>query len=97
MVSLLHRFYTKEYLAAIAPDSSYNNKNTAILGIADILHDQIKRNSSHARIKMFGDIHVTQAGRLGCSTKKYRSMVIIYWKLAAIKNLHDSPRLVNQL
>jgi hypothetical protein len=48
MVSLLHRFYTKEYLAAIAPDSSYNNKNTAILEIADILQDQIKRNSSHA-------------------------------------------------
>ena len=45
MVSLLYRFYT---LAAIAPDSSYNNKNTAILEIDDILQDQIKRNSSHA-------------------------------------------------
>jgi hypothetical protein len=56
MVSLLYRFYT---LAAIAPDSSYNKKNTAILEIVDILQDQIKRNSSNARIKMFGDIHVT--------------------------------------
>jgi len=59
MVNLLHRFYTKEFLAVIAPDFSYNNKNTAILEIADTLQDQIKRNSSDARIKMFGDIDVT--------------------------------------
>jgi hypothetical protein len=59
MVNLLHRFYIKEFLAIIAPDFSYNNKNTAILEIADTFQDQIKRNSSDARIKMFGDIDVT--------------------------------------
>jgi hypothetical protein len=36
----------------------HNNKKARILRIADIFQDQIKKNGSDTRIKMFGDIPV---------------------------------------
>jgi len=35
---------------------SHNNKKAATIKIVDIFQDQIKKNGSDARIKMFGDI-----------------------------------------
>jgi hypothetical protein len=40
----------------LSPNISHRDKKAATLKIVDIFQDQIKKNGSDARIKMFGDI-----------------------------------------
>jgi hypothetical protein len=42
----------------LPPNYSHKNKKAATLKIVDTFQDQIKKNGSDARIKMFGDIPI---------------------------------------
>jgi hypothetical protein len=48
-------------LLLLYPDFLHKNKKTATLKIVDTFQDQINKNGSDARIKMFGDIPVAAA------------------------------------
>ena len=49
-------FVQKIFQIILPPDFPSNNKKAATIKIVDIFQDQIKKNGSDARIKMFGDI-----------------------------------------
>jgi hypothetical protein len=49
-------FIQKIFQLLLPPKFSRNNKKTAAIKIVDTFQDQIKKNGSDARIKMFGDI-----------------------------------------
>ncbi len=49
-------FVQKIFQLLLPPDSLHTNKKAATLKIIDAFQEQIKKNGSDARIKMFGDI-----------------------------------------
>jgi hypothetical protein len=49
-------FVQKIFQIILPPDFPSNNKKAATIKIVDTFQDQIKKNGSDARIKMFGDI-----------------------------------------
>jgi hypothetical protein len=49
-------FVQKIFQIIFPPDFPSNNKKAATIKIVDTFQDQIKKNGSDARIKMFGDI-----------------------------------------
>ena len=49
-------FVQKIFQLLLPPNYSQKNKKAATLKIVDTFQDQIKKNGSDARIKMFGDI-----------------------------------------
>ena len=53
-----HDFVQKIFQLPLPPNYSHKNKKAATLKIVDTFQDQIKKNGSDARIKMFGDIPI---------------------------------------
>jgi hypothetical protein len=53
-----HDFVQKIFQLLLPPNYSYKNKKADTLKIVDTFQDQIKKNGSDARIKMFGDIPI---------------------------------------
>jgi hypothetical protein len=51
-------FVQKTFQVLLPPNYSHKNKKAATLKIVDTFQDQIKKNGSDARIKMFGDIPI---------------------------------------
>ena len=51
-------FVQKIFQLLLSPNYSHKNKRAARLKIVDTFQDQIKKNGSDARIKMFGDIPI---------------------------------------
>jgi hypothetical protein len=51
-------FVQKIFQLLLSPSYSHKNKKAARLKIVDTFQDQIKKNGSDARIKMFGDIPI---------------------------------------
>ena|SRR6187200_2820065 len=51
-------FVQKIFQLLLPPNYSQKNKKAATLKIVDTFQDQIKKNGSDARIKMFGDIPI---------------------------------------
>ena len=49
-------FIQKIFQLLLPPNFSHDNKKAATTKIVDTFQDQIKKNGSNARIKMFGDI-----------------------------------------
>ena len=49
-------FIQKIFQLLLPHNFSHDNKKAATIKIVDTFQDQIKKNGSHARIKMFGDI-----------------------------------------
>ena len=49
-------FVQKIFQLLLPPDFLHKNKKAATIKIVDTFQDQIKKNGSDARIKMFGDI-----------------------------------------
>jgi hypothetical protein len=54
-------FIQKIFQILLAPNFSHKNKKAATLKIVDTFQDQIKKNGSDARIKMYGDIPIVAA------------------------------------
>jgi hypothetical protein len=55
-VFLKRDFIQKIFQLLIPPNFSHNNKKAATIKIVDTFQEQIKKNGSDARIKMFGDV-----------------------------------------
>ncbi|MBV9179331.1 MAG: hypothetical protein JO297_20060 [Nitrososphaeraceae archaeon] len=53
-----HDFVQKIFQLLLPPNYSHKDKKAATLKIVDTFQDQIKKNGSDARIKMFGDIPI---------------------------------------
>ena len=51
-----YEFVQKIFQLALPSDFPYYNKKAAVMKIVDMFQNQIKKNSSDARIKMYGDI-----------------------------------------
>jgi hypothetical protein len=57
-VSLTRNFIQRVFQLLLPYNIKHKNKKAATLKIVDTFQDQIKKNGSDARIKMFGDIPV---------------------------------------
>ena len=53
-----HDFVQNGFQLLLAPDFLHKNKKAATMKIVDTFQDQIKKNGSDARIKMYGDVPV---------------------------------------
>ena len=51
-------FIQKVFQLLLPPNFSHKSKNAATMKIVDTFQDQIKKNGSDARIKMYGDVPV---------------------------------------
>jgi hypothetical protein len=57
-VSLTRNFIQRVFQLLLPYNIQHKNKKTATLKIVDTFQDQIKKNGSDARIKMYGDVPI---------------------------------------
>jgi hypothetical protein len=57
-VSLTRNFIQRVFQLLLPYNIQHKNKKTATLKIVDTFQDQIKKNDSDARIKMYGDVPI---------------------------------------